>query len=127
MIGGFLIDADHIIDQLWSISQNAPLVEQPPVGQRDGERSWITRYVRRRKLVRLPLVFHSYELLIAVVVLAAVTRTPFLAGLVVGYAMHILLDFLRHRHEFRSPFFYLILFRLTRGFRRDRLIKPEFL
>jgi len=44
-----------------------------------------------------------------------------------GYVLHLSLDLLRHHHEFRSPFFYLMSYRLSQGFRRDRLIKADYL
>jgi hypothetical protein len=125
MLGGFFIDSDHFIDQLWSIYRDAPYLQNGAVV--DKSHSIAARYFRRRKLVRLPLIFHSYELLAALVILAASLRTDFLIGLAAGYALHLLLDLARHHHEFRSPFFYLLLYRLAQGFRRDRLIKPEFL
>jgi len=65
--------------------------------------------------------------MIGLVILAATLRTPFTTGLVAGYLLHIALDLIRHHHEFRSPLFYLISYRLARGFRRERLIKPEYL
>jgi hypothetical protein len=83
--------------------------------------------VRPRKLLRLPLVFHSYELLALITILTLCFRTPFLIGLLSGYLLHISLDLMRHHHEFRSPFFYMLSYRLMRGFRRDQLIKPEHL
>jgi hypothetical protein len=125
MVGGFFIDGDHFIDQLWSIYRRAPYLEGAAVIDRS--HSIAARYLRRRKLVRLPLIFHSYELLAALVIVAASLRTDFLIGLVTGYALHLSLDLVRHHHEFRSPFFYLLLYRMAQGFRRDRLIKPEFL
>ncbi|MEW6207238.1 MAG: hypothetical protein AB1631_02655 [Acidobacteriota bacterium] len=127
MIGGFLIDADHVIDQLWAIARRAPLMKKIRESEERGLRAWWTRYVRRRKLVRLPLVFHSYEILAALVVTAFMIRSPFLTGLAAGYALHLALDIIRHHHEFRSPLFYLLLYRLAHGFRRERLIKPEYL
>ncbi len=131
IVGGFLIDADHIIDQMWSIYRGAPLMGNPKAADEGGApgafKSLFTRFVRRRKLIRLPLIFHSYELFAALVLLTAFAPTPFMTGLTVGYALHIALDFIRHRHEFRSPFFYLISYRLARGFRRDRLIKSRYL
>lgn len=129
MTGGFLIDADHAIDQLWAIARRAPLMKKIKEGdiEKRGLRAWSTRYIRRRKLVRLPLVFHSYELLIALSIMAIITRGPFLTGLVVGYALHLALDIIRHHHEFRSPLFYLLLYRLVHRFRRERLIKSEYL
>jgi len=122
MIGGVIIDADHIIDQVWSINEGAPLAHG---SQRAHGR--FQQLVRRRKLIRLPLIFHSYELMIGLVILAAMLRTPFMTGLVAGYLLHLALDLIRHHHEFRSPLFYLISYRLARGFRRERLIKPEYL
>ena len=131
MLGGYLIDADHIIDQLWSIRHGAPL--RRPVKHRSGmlkaagTRAWLADQVRPRKLLRLPLILHSYELLAAVAVLTLALSTPFLLGLLTGYVLHLALDMLRHHHEFRSPLFYLLTYRLSRRFRRDLLIKPEYL
>jgi len=65
-------------------------------------------------------------LLTILTVLTLVLRTPFVIGLLSGYALHIALDLSRHHHEFRSPLFYLLLYRLTHRFRRDELIKPEY-
>ena len=122
MIGGVIIDADHIIDQVWSINEGAP-----PANKSRPEQGRFQRLMRRRKLIRLPLIFHSYELMLGLVILAMLLRTPFITGLVAGYLLHIALDLIRHHHEFRSPLFYLISYRLARGFRRERLIKPEYL
>lgn len=129
MIGGFLIDADHVIDQLWAIIRRAPMMRpvKKDYAEERGLRAWWTRYIRRRKLVRLPLVFHSYELLVALSIMAIIIRAPFLTGLVAGYALHLALDIIRHHHEFRSPLFYLLLYRLAHGFRREELIKREYL
>jgi hypothetical protein len=134
IIGGVLIDADHVVDQLWSIHHGAPYAKTGPAqpgvptagSSPEGPRASIDRF-RRRRLIRLPLVFHSYELLAAAILVAALVRTPLILGLVMGYALHITLDLIRHHHEFRSPLFYLLLYRLRVGFRRDRLIKPEYL
>ena len=129
MVGGFLIDSDHIIDQLWSIGHNAPFRRKraaDEVGTSTGT-TWFVNLFRPRRLVRLPLVFHSYELLAILSVLTLVLRTPFMIGLLLGYALHLTLDLIRHHHEFRSPLFYLLSYRLTRRFRRDQLIKPEYL
>ena len=131
MLGGFFIDSDHIFDQLWSIRKGAPAanasaLKQSNGARKRGARTWVNRYVRRRKLLRLPLIFHSFELLAALIALTFYLRTPFLIGFATGYALHLALDLVRHYHEFRSPFFYLILYRLSQRFRRDRLIKPEY-
>jgi len=132
MLGGFIIDSDHVFDQLWSIREGAPLTrsaarQQAKSDSESGARAWVMRYIRRRKLVRLPLFFHSYEMLALLTALTISWRTPFLIGLTMGYALHVACDLVRHYHEFRSPFFYFLLYRLSRRFRRDRLIKPEYL
>jgi hypothetical protein len=133
MIGGFVIDADHIVDQLWSIRHGAPFRREPAdhgTGRNStagGIRAWLVKRLRPRKLLRLPLIFHSYELLALITVLTLNSRTPFLIGLLSGYVLHLGLDMNRHHHEFRSPLFYLLSYRLAQGFRRDQLIKPEYL
>lgn len=131
MLGGFLIDADHIIDQLWSIRYGAPLrrtiKHRFVMLKAGGTRAWLVDRVRPRKLLRLPLIFHSYELLGAVAILTLCLSTPFLLGLLTGYVLHLSLDLFRHHHEFRSPLFYLLIYRLSRRFRRDQLIKSEYL
>lgn len=133
MVGGFLIDADHVFDQLWSIRHGAPYLgkkraeEAARDANKGGVAGLIARFVRRRKLVRLPLLFHSYELLAVLIILTIYLRTPFLIGLVTGYALHIALDLIRHYHEVGTPFFYLLSYRMARGFRRDRLIRTKYL
>jgi hypothetical protein len=129
MLGGFFIDADHLFDQLWSIYNGAPHTKKSSalIAQQKSLRGWIARYVHRRKLTRLPLIFHSYELMVALLLFTLAWRTPFLIGLLIGYLLHIALDLYRHYHEFRSPFFYSIFFRMAQGFRRDRLVKSEYL
>ena len=131
MAGGFLIDSDHVIDQLWSIRHGAPFrrKKRQDDGSRAtrGLRAWMINQVRPRKLLRLPLIFHSYELLAAIAIITVYLCTPFLIGLLSGYVLHLSLDMLRHHHEFRSPFFYLISYRLFHGFRREELIKADYL
>lgn len=129
MLGGFAIDADHVVDQWWSIRRGAGLSSGKGAGATTarGERSWVHRYFQRRTLVRLPLIFHSYELLVVLVVLTANAGTPFLVGLLSGYVLHLALDLARHHHEFVSPLFYSLSYRMAQGFQRERLIKPEYL
>ncbi len=63
MVGGFLIDSDHVIDQLWSIRHGAPFKKEQKSGEGAVDsaatgppRRW-NALVRPRKLVRLPLGF----------------------------------------------------------------------
>src|ERR1700704_4022688 len=117
MLGGFLIDADHIVDQLWSIRRGAPFRRE--IEDRAGRltlggpRARLADRRRPRKLLRLPLIFHSYELLAAVAALTLGFGTPFLIGLLSGYVLHLALDVMRHHHEFRSPWFYMLSYRLS--------------
>lgn len=131
MAGGFLIDSDHVIDTLWSIRHGAPFRrkqrQDDGSGAQRGIRAWVINHLGPRKLLRLPLIFHSYELLAAIAIMTGYLRTPFLIGLLSGYILHLSLDLLRHHHEFRSPLFYLISYRLVHGFRREELIKADYL
>src|SRR6185503_15595956 len=72
LLGGFFIDSDHIFDQLWSIRKGAPLTKNRASiefsdDKKWGVRWWADSYFRRRKLLRLPLIFHSFELLAALI------------------------------------------------------------
>lgn len=125
MLGGFAIDADHVVDQWWSSRTSAPVTTNRSAAR--GGWARISRSFQRRKLVRLPLIFHSYELLAVITALTLNRPTPFLIGLLSGYVLHLALDTIRHQHEFRSPFFYLLAYRLSQRFRRDQLIKQEYL
>jgi hypothetical protein len=127
MLGGFAIDADHVVDQWWSIRMSDVSAKAASQATLGSEPSWVHRYFRRRKLLRLPLIFHSYELLVLLIILTAKAGTPFLVGLLSGYALHLALDVARHHHEFVSPLFYSLSYRLSQGFQRERLIKPEHL
>src|SRR5262249_2434979 len=131
LVGGFLIDSDHLVDQLWSDrirnAMSKPIPQATASVENSKKKGIIARYARRRKLLRLPLVFHSYELLALLIALTLAIRAPFMIGLAVGYSLHLFLDLLRHHHEFQSRLFYVFAYRLSKGFRRDLLIKPEFL
>ena len=129
MLGGFAIDADHVVDRWWSIRRGASAAGTRTASKSDekGALSGVRRYLQRRKLVRLPLIFHSYELLVVLIAWTANTGTPFLVGLLSGYVLHLALDLIRHHREFVSPLFYSLSYRLAHGFRRERLIKPEYL
>ena len=125
LLGGFLIDADHIVDQVWSIRDGAPRPSRQEATQ-SGWKGWFSYYFRRRKLTRLPLVFHSLELLLLLALATYLIRTPFAIGFFSGYVLHIGLDFWRHQHEFLSPFFYCFAYRFRRRFRRELMIKAEY-
>ena len=132
LVGGFLIDLDHVIDRLWSrkvlATEHGSDETEGAATISSGSLSSLTRRILgSRKLLRLPLVFHSYELLVVLAIATLVTRNAFLIGLVVGYALHLALDLYRHHHEFQSPLFYMLTYRMAQGFKRERLIKPRYL
>lgn len=128
MIGGFFIDADHVVDQLWSIYHGAPHTRKASalLAEQKDLTGWIARYLHRRKLTRMPLILHSYELMLLLFLCTLIWPTPFFQGLSAGYLLHILLDLYKHYNEFRSPFFYSLFFRMTQGFRRESLIKSDY-
>lgn len=129
LAGGFLIDADHVLDQLWSIRQGSPHMRKN-TGTTVAKHKFAyfySRFIKRRKLVRLPLIFHGYEYAILLSFLLLKIQTPFFTGFVVGYCLHLVLDLYRHFHELNSPLFYSIIYRSVFGFKRERLVKAEYL
>ncbi len=128
MLGGFLIDADHVVDQWWSIKLGAPLLNRTVAESAD--QSWtqrlVGRFFRRRKLLRLFLFLHSFELFLLLGIVSAIYQNPFFIGLFCGYGLHLALDLWRHYHEFTSPFFYFFFYRASHGFRREELVVPKY-
>ncbi len=128
MLGGFLIDADHVIDQWWSIKQGAPLLNKSLIEEENPSevQKLIVRFFRRRKLLRLFLFLHSFELFLLLGLLTLIYKNPLLIGLFSGYSLHLALDLWRHYHEFTSPFFYFFFYRAIHGFKRERLIAAKY-
>ena len=128
MLGGFLIDADHVIDQWWTITREAPLLNRAVVKPVDKSnmQGLVRQYFRRRKLLRLILILHSYELFFILGVCSFIYKTPFLIGLSCGYALHLALDLWRHHHEFTSPLFYFLFYRALHRFKREELIVAKY-
>ena len=110
--GGVLIDLDHIWDfyREW--------------GFWDGLRRMAENSVhgRRHKVARLYLLLHSWDVLLALALLAVFGPGNFyLLSAVLGGAMHLLFD------QFVNPvraFSYFLAYRISRGFRRELLIDP---
>jgi hypothetical protein len=78
--GGFLIDVDHVVDYV--------TVER----RRDLTPAAFLRYYMAGRARRLVLALHSYELLLALAVLAWGTDSVSLTGYLMGAAMHLALD-----------------------------------
>ncbi len=78
--GGVLIDVDHVIDYVFFDGRR----ELSPA-------AFLRHYVEQRHQ-RVVLLLHSYELMIALAVLAWVTGWAWLRGYLVGMALHLPLD-----------------------------------
>ncbi len=73
---------------------------------------------------RLVLALHSWELLAVAGVGLGLALGPAWAGcLVAGWAWHLAFDQLGNPVR---PLFYFLAYRASRGFARDRLLKPGF-
>ena len=115
VLGGFLIDVDHMVDYL--------LVER---------RSELTpaaflRYYTEGRMRRLVLALHSYEALLAVAALAWWLDSLWLAGYLAGGAMHLALDIgFNGRLTPKNIFaFYSFGFRWAHGFDAAALFGSE--
>src|SRR5207249_10561442 len=80
VVGGFLIDVDHAMDYL--------IVER----QRELTPAAFLRYYTEGRARRAVLALHSYELFLALAVLAWWLDSAWLAGYLAGGAMHLVLD-----------------------------------
>ncbi|MEW6130926.1 MAG: hypothetical protein AB1757_28100 [Acidobacteriota bacterium] len=129
LVGGFLIDADHIVDQLWSIKRHSPHMKKIPEmsPKQFSLKTLYIKFLRRRKLLRLPLIFHGYEFLLLFTVLLFSIKSPFFIGFFVGYGLHLGLDLYRHAHELKSLWFYSLAYRAYHGFKREQLVKENYL
>ena len=109
LVSGVLIDLDHVIDfLLFSGERFSPMKFY----------SWCTVGCWQR----ITLIFHSYELFGILCVVAYYLDIVVLWGMVWGAGLHLLLDQLGNIRTFRlSPWFYLLGYRIAKGFRRDKL------
>ena len=115
LVGGFFIDVDHAVDYV--------LIER----QRDLTPAALLRYYTEGCARRAVLVLHSYELFLALAVLAWWLDSAWLAGYLVGGAMHLGLDIVFNgRLTPKNIFaFYSFGFRLSHGFDAERLFGSE--
>jgi hypothetical protein len=109
LVGGVLIDLDHVVDfHLFS-------------GERFTLANFFSWYNEDRWR-KITLVFHSYELFVILCAVAYYLDSAVLRGMVWGAGLHLLLDQLANPGRVRlSPWFYLMGYRIAKGFRRDRL------
>ena len=109
LVSGVLIDLDHVVDfHLFS-----------------GERFSLTNFFswcNESRWQRITLIFHSYELFGILCAVAYYLDNAVLRGIVWGAGLHLLLDQLGNPRTVRlSPWFYLLGYRIAKGFRRDKL------
>src|SRR3989475_4405367 len=80
VVGGFLIDVDHVVDYL--------LVER----RREPTPAAFLRYYTEGHARRMVLALHSYEVFLALAALAWWLGSVWVAGYLAGGAMHLALD-----------------------------------
>src|SRR5438128_8792493 len=115
VVGGFLIDVDHAVDYL--------IVER----QRELTPAAFLRYYTEGRARRAVLALHSYELFLALAVLAWWLDSTWLAGYLAGGAMHLGLYIgFNGRLTPRNIFaFYSLGFRWARDFDAEALFGSE--
>jgi len=114
-VGGFLIDIDHIVDYV--------TVER----QRELTPTAFLRHYTRGHTQRLVLALHSYELFVALSMLAWWLDSAWLAGYLAGGAMHLALDItFNGRLTPKNIFmFYSFGYRLANRFEAEALFGSE--
>ncbi len=115
VVGGFFIDVDHAVDYV--------IVER----RRELTPAAFLRYYTEGRARRAVLALHSYELFLALAVLAWWLDSAWLAGYLAGGAMHLVLDIVFNgRFTPRNIFaFYSFGFRLAHGFDAETLFGSE--
>lgn len=115
VLGGFFIDVDHMVDYV--------LVER----RRELTPAAFLRYYTLGRVRRVVLALHSYELFLALAVLAWWLDSAWLAGYLVGGAMHLGLDIVFNgRLTPKNIFaFYSFAFRWAHGFDAQALFGSE--
>lgn len=105
---GWLVDVDHV----WDFYKNG------------GKRFSIKRFedaVENRKMKKIYLYFHSYELLLILIILCFATHfNYFLSFTTLGFAVHLIFDQI---FNLVNPFTYFFTYRILNGYRADILIK----
>lgn len=108
MVGGVLIDLDHVFDYVREYGFRIDIAHF-------FETFYHTRY---RRIV---LLFHAWELMIALGLIASATGwNPWLWGLTIGASTHLALD---QTFNYTRPGSYFLLWRLAKGFQREKIIR----
>jgi len=114
-VGGFLIDVDHVVDYV--------TVER----RRELTPAAFLRYYTAGRAQHVVLALHSYELFLALAVLTWWLDSAWLAGYLLGGAMHLALDIgFNGRLTPKNIFaFYSFTFRLAHRFDAEALLGSE--
>jgi hypothetical protein len=114
-VGGFLIDVDHVVDYV-TIERRRELTPAA-----------FLRYYTAGRARHLVLALHSYELFLALALLAWWLDSAWLAGYLLGGAMHLALDVVFNgRLTPKNIFaFYSFTFRLAHHFDAELLLGSE--
>lgn len=113
LLGGFLIDLDHLFDYF--------VFE----GQRSLSPSRFFRYYLGLRCQRVVLFLHSYELMTLLFLAALALKSALLFGYLAGAALHLALDVIFNgQHALKRPIlFYSFLYRWRQGFAAGRLFR----
>ena len=111
-MGGFLIDLDHYFDYVVFDRQ----LSLDPFR--------FIRYYENCECRRAVLFLHSYELMSILALISLLTGSRWLAGYLLGAAMHLTFDIIFNgQHSLRRPVhFYSFFYRRRHGFLASRLL-----
>ena len=115
-ISGFLIDADHIIEYVmhygwkdFSFKRFFTICEQT------------CKQVGDERFQKMHLVFHTGELAILLWIVSIYTKNIYLLSITIGYTVHLVLDYMGN--SLARPHFYFIIWRATKDFNTDMLLR----
>ena len=112
-VSGVFIDLDHVFDYLVFSKEKFSI---------KGFFSWC--YGIRWE--RVALLFHSYELLLALSIITYFYPNNILIGVLLGSGLHLILDQIGNRiYGFRFPMFYFLTYRCFVGFHRSQLLVKQ--
>lgn len=101
VVGGILIDIDHVVDFVLFSRDKRPNLRR------------VYSYNLNLEYQRVLFSLHSYELIAGLAALAIFLTSPFLWGLFVGMTLHLGLDVVFNAPIHKRPIlFYLLLLRL---------------
>ncbi len=112
LLGGVLIDIDHLVDYFVYAGAHFRVHE-------------FVEACHEHRLKRLYLFFHSYELLGLLILITYLSGwNMVLLGLSVGTSAHLLCDQIVNGRKYKTrTYFYFLLFRISRGFRTESLVR----